>query len=146
MATYPLSYVVLPEGLGGRTVTAERARRHVDGRELRPSEIVYVIHDADLEGRHWTLWLHSERELPEVCPAEPADTTAWLGNDGVVYERVDSRGVTRSGLEPRAHSHGAYRWWASDLGGPMRWPNVWHRCQGGLRRLVPGLGEVTGDQ
>lgn len=125
MPTYPLSYVRLPAELGGNVVSAELGSLRGPG----GYQFSYSVHKEP-----WSMTLWVPDRLEEIAPPEPERFSVWRGADEVIYEYNDERGTDESTRSARAHD--GYHWWASDVGGPMRWPNVWHRCEGRLTRLL----------
>lgn len=129
MARHKLSYVRLPDDLGGGIVEAERSELAGGGHSyfIRYQGSTTYLGHTDGQ-RSFTLTF--DEPLEEIAPPEPADGSTMFGPSDYdligIYRRVDE---VDTNLNPE------FRWWAAGLDEPMRWPQVWHRAGRKIRHM-----------
>lgn len=129
MAGHNLSYVRLPEDLGGGIVEASRTELSGGGYSYSIGYQGSKMYSGHADGKR-SFTLVFDEPLEEIAPPEPTDGSTMFGpsdNDLIgVYRRIDA---TSSQLGAEFH------WWAAGLDEPMRWPQVWHRSGRNIRHM-----------
>lgn len=130
MVAHKMSYVRLPDDLGGGVVEAERSELPGGGYSYtifyRGSQ-QFAGHTDGMRSFH----LMFDEPLEEIAPPEPAGGSTMFGpssdNQIGIYRRVDDPAT-------QAQLGEEYRWWAAGFDEPMRWPQAWH-CARGMRPM-----------